>query len=87
MPPRKSDDRLLGEIEATLKSMEKVMNNHMETDKEWHSMTTESLDKLSERITELETIKNKGWGVLFGMSLVSGLLGAGLTQSFKSIFH
>lgn len=85
--PRKSEDRLLGEIEATLVSIKESIATHTQTDKEWHARTTKSIEELATRISDIETIKNKGWGVLFGLSLTSGLIGAGLSNAFKALFH
>jgi len=84
---RKTEDRLLGEISATLSSLKEGMSVHMLTDRDWHEKTTQSLDKLSSRIADLEEIKNKGWGVLWGLSLTSGLIGAAIANSFKTLFH
>jgi len=84
---RKSEDRLLGEISATLNSLKEGMSVHMLTDRDWHEKTTLAIDRLSNRITELEEIKNKGWGVLWGLSLTSGLIGAAIANSFKTFFH
>lgn len=42
---------------------------------------------LHNRVAELESLKNKAWGVIIGMGAIGASIGAGVSKSISSIFH
>lgn len=42
---------------------------------------------LHKRVNELESLKNKAWGVIIGMGAISASIGASVSKSIQNIFH
>jgi len=47
----------------------------------------EKLDNHADRITELETVKNKAWGFVLALGAGGAALGASVTKAVAAIFH
>jgi hypothetical protein len=43
------------------------------------------LTRLEERVTKLENTQNRAWGVLIGISLISGTIGANIKSLLKTL--
>lgn len=73
-----SDDihRILGRIEGKLDEIDTRFDDFKD-----------HIESHSERITELEGLKNKAWGFIIAVGAAGAAVGTSITKAFASIFH